>query len=197
MALPAERYISPDEYLAIERAAETKSEYFDGRLYAMAGVSRAHSLVTTNLIAQLGTALRGSSCETHGPDMRVKVQPTGAYVYPDVSVACGEPEFEDAQVDTLLNPTVLVEVLSPTTEAYDRGIKFGWYRQMPSVQECLFVSQDRPLVERFVRQGEGWAFTEHAGLEDTLVVLDGTVRVPLAAIYERVVFPERPGRCPA
>jgi Uma2 family endonuclease len=194
MARPVERYICPDEYLAIERAAETKSEYFDGRLYAMAGVSRAHSLITSNFVRHLGNALDGSPCETYGSDMRVKVSPTGAYVYPDVTVACGEPEFEDAHVDTLLNPTLIVEVLSPSTEAYDRGIKFAWYRQLLSVRECLFVSQDRPLVERFVRKGDSWAFTEHSGLEDRLVVLDGIVRVPLAAIYERVVFPERPGR---
>src|SRR5919198_4874617 len=118
---------TPEEYLALERAARHKSEYVNGRIYALAGASRAHNLIVVNVSAELRAQLRGRPCETYASDMRVKVSQTGLYTYPDVVVVCGEPRFEDAQVDTLLNPTVIIEVLSESTESYDRGEKFAHY----------------------------------------------------------------------
>ncbi|HMA34345.1 MAG TPA: Uma2 family endonuclease, partial [Chloroflexia bacterium] len=119
---------TPAEYLAYERQADYKSEYLAGQIVAMSGVSWEHSLINTNLLRVLSTQLLDRPCTAHASDLRVKVQAQGMYTYPDIVVVCGEPQFEDAQVDTLLNPTLIVEVLSPSTEAYDRGAKFGYYR---------------------------------------------------------------------
>src|SRR6266536_2639921 len=123
-SLPKQRF-TPEQYLALEREAEYKSEYYDGEIFAMSGASRAHNLVTVNIATQLNLQLKGRPCETYVGDMRVKVSPTGLYTYPDIVVVCGEPVFEDGQADTLVNPTVLIEVLSPTSEDYDRGRRFG------------------------------------------------------------------------
>ena len=142
--------LTPEEYLARERRAETKSEYLRGEVFAMAGASRAHNLIASNAAGELRQQLRDRPCEVYPSDMRVKVSPSGLYTYPDVTVVCGEPQFEDAEVDTLLNPKVLVEVLSPSTADYDRGGKFTHYRRLPSLQEYVLISQDRPLVEHYV-----------------------------------------------
>ena len=128
-------YLTPQEYLARERRAETKSEYLRGGVFAMSGASRNHNLVATNVAAELRQQLRDRDCEVHQSDMRVKISSTGLYTYPDVTVVCGEPEFEDEEVDTLLNPKVIVEVLSPSTADYDRGGKFTHYRRLPSLRE--------------------------------------------------------------
>jgi Uma2 family endonuclease len=142
MAMPASQsFASPAEYLALERAAEHRHEYVSGRVYAMTGASREHNVIATNTSRALGNQLSGRPCETYQSDMRVKVSETGMYTYPDVVVACGTPAFEDAYVDTLLNPTVIIEVLSPSTEAYDRGEKFAHYRRLPSLREYLLIAQ--------------------------------------------------------
>jgi len=135
---------TPAEYLELERAAERKSEYLDGRIRAMTGASRAHNLIALNIGAELRTQLRGRSCEAYVADMRVKVSSTGLYTYPDVVVACEPIQLEDAYLDTLLNPTVIVEVLSPSTEAYDRGDKLAQYRRLESLRECLLWHRTRP-----------------------------------------------------
>ena len=121
--------LSPQEYLAIERKSETRNEYYNGEMFAMAGASREHNLISVNLLRDIGNQLEDRPCEAYPSDMRVSIEATGLYTYPDVSVVCGEPRFEDREVDTLLNPTVIIEILSPTTEAYDRGFKFRQYRQ--------------------------------------------------------------------
>ena len=128
-------YYTPDEYLALERKAEYKSEYFGGEIFAMTGASRKHNLVAGNIFAALHLQLKKRPCEIYPSDMRVKVSPTGLYTYPDVAVVCGEPMFDDEQKDTLLNPTVLVEVLSKSTASYDRGEKFEHYRKIKSLAE--------------------------------------------------------------
>jgi Uma2 family endonuclease len=129
--------------------------------------------------------------------MRVKVSPTGLYTYPDVTVVCGEPEFEDAEVDTLLNPKVLVEVLSPSTADYDRGGKFTHYRRLPSLQEYVLISQDRPLVEHYVRQGrDEWLLTEQSSLQDTLILPSIQCQLPLPEIYLKVQFAPDAGETP-
>jgi Uma2 family endonuclease len=187
MAMPAmESLLTPAEYLAFERAAEYKHEYVGGRVYAMTGASREHNVITINVLASLHAQLCGRPCETYPSDMRVKVSETGMYTYPDVVVACGEPAFEDASVDTLLNPTAIVEVVSPSTEAYDRGEKFAHYRRLASLREYVLVAQDRVRVEHYVRRGEQWLLTELAGLDATLPLESLGCALALADVYERV-----------
>ena len=176
------------DYLRIERAAETKSEFYRGEMFAMSGASRQHNRLSINISSSLHGQLRKSPCEAFANDMRVKVSETGLYTYPDVAVACGTPQFEDKQLDTLLNPTVIIEVLSKSTESYDRGAKFAQYRQLPSLQTYLLVSQDRLLVERFTRDGNEWRYQayEHADEVVNITAIDCTLR--LADCYERVEF---------
>jgi Uma2 family endonuclease len=178
-----------EEYLARERMAEAKSEYLDGEVLAMAGASRAHNLITGNVFGELRQQLRGRPCEAYTADLRVRVRQTGLYTYPDVAVACGDIQFEDDQVDTLLNPVVVIEVLSPKTEAYDRGEKFAHYRRLDSLQEYLLVAQDKVRVERYVRRGEEWVFTELSALDDVLRIDAIECDVRLSDIYERVKLP--------
>jgi Uma2 family endonuclease len=183
---------TPEEYLAHERQAAEKSEYLAGQIVAMSGVSREHSLINGNLFSLLNLQLRDRPCEAHASDLRVKVSARGMYTYPDIVVVCGEPQFEDAQVDTLLNPTLIVEVLSPSTEAYDRGTKFGYYRDLPSLQEYLLVAQDKMLIEHFVRAGDGWLLT--ATGDPAAVVQLPTIgcAVPVAEVYRKVGLPAEP-----
>jgi Uma2 family endonuclease len=188
-AVPTTR-LTPEQYLAIERKAEYKSEYYNGEMFAMAGVSKEHSRVKENLIGELYARLKGGHCRTHSSDMRVKVSPTGLYTYPDVIIVCGEEHFEDAEVDTLLNPQVIIEILSDSTEKYDRGKKFRHYKQIESFREYILVAQDEPVVERSVRQSDGaWTTTTFEGLEAELALATVPVRVPLADVYAGVTFP--------
>jgi len=186
MALPATLTYTPVEYLALERAAERKHELIDGRIVAMAGASRNHSLVASPLIRLLGNQLDGQPCEVHGGDLRVRVAEGGLYTYPDVAVVCDEPRFDDAQRDTLLNPTVLFEVLSPATEAYDRGERFARYRQLPSLKEYVLVAQDRPRIERFARDGEDWILTAFDGPAAAVELASTGCELRLADVYAKV-----------
>jgi Uma2 family endonuclease len=147
--------LSPQEYLDLERAAEQRHEYADGEIFAMAGGTLEHSAVAANLLGELRNALLGRGCRVLSSDMRIKIAATGRYLYPDASVLCGRPEFEDTTRDTLLNPTAIVEVLSDSTEAYDRGDKFAQYRTIPSLREYVLSSQKEPRVEVFTRQPDG------------------------------------------
>lgn len=179
--------LTPAEYLAQERAAEYRSEYLGGEVFAMAGANRHHNLISLNLGAELRAQLRRRPCEVYTNDMRVKVAPSGLYAYPDVVVACGKPAFEDSSVDTLLNPTVIFEVLSSSTEAFDRGEKFSHYRRLGSLTDYLLISQDRPRVEHYRRQEGGfWLFSEIEGLDARLVLESIGVELSLQEIYERV-----------
>lgn len=183
--------LTPTEYLAIERQAEFKSEYYRGEMFAMAGASEEHCLAKDNLAGEVGNQLKSRRWRVVTSDMRVKVDPTGLYTYPDVVIYCDRPEFEDDVFDTLLNPRAIVEVLSKSTEAYDRGPKFRHYRQIPSLQEYVLVWQDEPVVERHVRQPDGsWLLTEFAGLDRVLEFTSVPARVPLAEIYRDVAFPD-------
>jgi Uma2 family endonuclease len=192
MSTAPKRRLTETEYLSIERAAETRSEFYQGEMFAMAGASREHILITLNLGSELRAALKGR-CETYVNEMRVKVGGSGLYSYPDVAVACGNPRFEDADVDTLLNPTVLIEVLSDSTEAYDRGMKFQQYRQLASLREYVLVSQKTPLCERYLRQGsDAWMYLPVMGLDGSLHLESIDVRIPMSEIYLSVKFTETP-----
>lgn len=195
MSRPAEHFITPADYLALERQAETKSEYFNGGIYAMSGASRNHNRITFNLARRIGNQLDGKPCEGYVNDMRVKVSPTGLYTYPDVIVVCGEPRFEDDQFDTLLNPKVIIEVLSESTEKYDRGDKFAHYQTLDSLTDYLLVAQNQPYIERFQRQADGsWRYSTAQGLEAEINIPAIECVLRLAEVYERVTFPEPRGR---
>ena len=177
------------EYLAKERKAEFRSEFYRGEMFAMAGNSREHSLIVGNLIREIGTQFKGRRCEVHPTEIRVKVSASGLYTYPDVVVVCGEPVFEDDTFDTLLNPTVLIEVLSPSTESYDRGAKAGQYRRLPSLREYVLITQDRAQVEVFIRQDNGdWLLREAGDLDSSVVLSSVSVSLPLREIYDRITF---------
>ncbi len=193
MAQPQPRY-TPAEYLALERGAATKSEYFDGQIFAMAGASRRHNLIAGNVVRDLGVELRHRPCEVYPGDMRVKVTDTGLYTYPDVVVVCTEPEFEDSELDTLLNPTVLIEVLSESTADYDRGKKFEQYRALPSVQEVLFLAQDSIHVVHYRRQDdETWILQETRDRDGSLAMASIEAGLSVAEIYAKVRFEETRG----
>lgn len=180
--------VSPQEYLVRERAAKYRSEYVTGQVRAMTGASRKHNVVTVNVAVSLNGQLRGRPCETYVSDMRVKVDRTGAYLYPDVVVACGAPELEDEHSDTLLNPTVVFEVLSPSTADYDHNGKWEHYRKLPSLRDYLLVSQDEPRVEHYTRQAEGlWLFSETSGLDEVLQLGSIGCTLALRDLYERVL----------
>src|ERR1035441_2998811 len=142
MATPPKTFLTPEQYLEIERKAEFRSEYYGGEMFAMSGARRGHNLIAWNLAGELRQQLRERPCEAYQHDMRVRVSTAGLYAYPDTVIVCGEPQFLDETQDTLLNPTVIVEVLSPSTEAYDRGDKFELYRAIPSLTYYLLVSSE-------------------------------------------------------
>src|SRR5262249_44191428 len=159
----------------------------DGELFAMAGGSEEHSLIAVNVCIELGLQLREHPCKVYNSDLRVQVAEEGPYTYPDVTVVCGEARFADAEVDTLLNPTVIVEVLSPTTEAWDRSGKFEQYQQMASLQEYVLIAQDRPRVERYARQGEGeWLLTVASGLEGVIALPSIGCELALREVYRKI-----------
>lgn len=185
----AHPYVTPAEYLAAERKSASKSEYINGRVYAMAGASRLHNLIALNTASELRAQMRGRPCEAYVNDMRVKVERTGMYTYPDVIGLCEEPRFEDDEVDTLLNPTVIIEVLSPSTERYDRGEKFAHYRRLESLREYILISQEMPRIEHYRREGDSWVLTEVSAPDAALVIPSLSATLLLNDIYDRIEFP--------
>src|ERR1700755_2039651 len=190
MSSQPKSYLTPEEYLAVERRNEYKSEYIAGEVGAMIGASRRHNLINVNIAGEIGRQLRGHSCEVYASDMRVRVPSTRTYLYPDVVVVCGEPQLEDDYLDTLLNPTVLVEVLSESTERYDRGRKFGYYRTIESLAEYVLVAQDECRVEQYSKQPDGrWLLTDHRSPEDVVELASIQCTLKLREVYEKVVLP--------
>jgi Uma2 family endonuclease len=187
------------EYLEIERRAEFRSEFLDGEMFAMAGGTKAHSLISSNLIFALRTQLKGGPCRVYTSDMRVKVRASGLYTYPAVSLVCSQDEMEDEHDDILLNPTVIMEILSDSSEAYDRGKKFEMYWQLPSLREYLLVNQPKPLVEQHIRQESGeWLLRAVAGLESKVTLPSVGITINMADVYTDIRFsqdhrrPDRP-----
>jgi len=196
MSLPeASRRLTEAEYLEIERAAEFKSEFFEGEVFAMAGGTPQHSLIATNLAREFGNRLTSANCVPYNGDLRIKIEATGLCTYPDLSVICGPLQFADGTNDTVVNPTLLLEVLSDSTEAYDRGRKFEHYRQIPTCKEYLLVSQQEPRIEQFIRQADGrWLLNEAAGLKATLELPSLRVSISLAEVFAKVDFVPAPIR---
>jgi len=185
----ANPFITPEEYLELERKAEYKNEYHDGKIYAMPTINRWHDAINTKLCSLLGQHLRGGKCEWFSSAMRMLAQPSGLYTYPDLSVVRGESLFADLHEDTLLNPILLVEILSPSTEAYDRGRKAAMYRKIPSLQELLLIAQDSYEVELYRRNPDGtsWSFLEASGLESSIELTSIGYTLRLSELYERVI----------
>ena len=187
MPLQAKARLTVEEYLALERQAPHKSEYFNGEMFALSGASRRHNLIALNIGAELRDQLKQRPCEVYTSDMRVKISHTGLYTYPDVVVVCEEPVFEDVDVDTLLNPIVLVEVLSKSTEDYDRGGKFEQYRTLTSLQEYLLVAQEQCHVVHYIRQQDNtWLLVETYNIHDCVHLPAIRCDLLLSEVYAKV-----------
>ena len=182
-------FLTPEQYLEIERKAEFKSEYYNGEMFAMSGARAPHVLIVGNALFQLRLQLRSKPCRSFSNDMRVRVSATGLYTYPDLAVVCGECHFLDDRWDTLLNPTLIIEVLSESTEAYDRGRKFEHYRSISSLREYLMIASDRVSAELFTRQPDGhWVFSDAHEPEDIVQLESIGCQLKLADLYENVEF---------
>ena len=185
-SIAAQTYLSPDEYIAAERKATLKSEYLSGEIVAMSWASNAHNLITINVATGLYNQLAERGCRVYASDMRAGIGAGVSYFYPDVAVVCDEPRFEDNALDTLINPIVVIEVLSPSTEAYDRGEKSGRYRQLKSLQEYILISQNQVHVEHYLRQGKQWVLSEFSTLENVLPLTSIEAELSLNQIYRFV-----------
>jgi Uma2 family endonuclease len=183
-------FISPEEYLAQERLAEYKSEYFQGEVFAMSGASRPHVRIVANVMIEVGQQLKGKPCRISASDLRLRVTPAGLYTYPDVMVVCGEDQVADDQKDTILNPVLIIEVLSESTRDYDRGRKFQHYRTLPSLMEYLTIEQDEPRIEHWTRQQDNhWDFVEVDDLTQSIQLTSIGCILPLAEVYDKIEWP--------
>ena len=193
MSTRPKHYLTPEQYLEIERKAEFKSEYYQGEMFAMAGASLAHNWIVANLVGELRQQLRSTTCGVLPSDMRVHIQATGLYTYPDAMVVCGEPKLVDKHFDTLLNPAMVVEVLSPSTEGYDRGRKFEHYSTIESLTQYLLIASDRVHADLYTRQAGGsWLRTSANSPQDVIDLAPIGCRIKLADLYERVDFASGP-----
>ena len=187
-SVPHRRYTAA-EYLSLEQTSDQRHEFMDGQIIAMSGGTLWHATICDNLLVRLTARLRGTPCKPYSASLRVKIEATGNYTYPDVSIICGERQMEDGRNDSVLNPRLLIEVLSPSTERHDRGWKFKNYQLISTFEEYVLVSQDEPRIERFVRQGDiGWLMTQVTGLDQTVKFDAVPCELPLKEIYEEVLF---------
>ena len=181
--------LTVEEYLEIERTSDTKHEFFAGQMYDMAGGTYEHAILVPNLIVEIGSRLKGTNCRIASNDLLVRTAPDGLHTYPDITIICGEPNLADDQRDVLLNPILLVEVLSKSTEAHDRGTKFAEYRRIETLRDYVLVSQTEPRVEVFSRaEGATWTLRDYAGLEAACELPAIDCSLPLADIYRGVRF---------
>ena len=187
-SIAARTYLTPEEYIALERKATLKSEYLSGEIVAMSGASDTHNLITMNTSNALYNQLADRGCRIYASDMRVGISAGVSYFYPDIAVTCDKPRFEDDVFDTLINPQVIIEVHSDSTANYDRGEKFGRYRQLESLQEYILISQDQVQVDHYLRQGKQWVLSEFSTLEDILPLASIEAELPLRQIYRFVEF---------
>jgi Uma2 family endonuclease len=187
---PTTKFITPEEYLALEEKAVYKSEYHDGKIYALAGASSNHNLITGNAYMALRQFAAPEPRRVYVNDMRLQVEKSGLYTYPDVMVVCGKIDFVSGRNDTLTNPILIVEVLSESTEAYDRGEKFAMYRQIPTLQDYVLIEQTKPYVEYFRREGRFWVLETFEQMEATLTLRSLDFQIPLETIYSQAELTE-------
>jgi Uma2 family endonuclease len=187
MASKLKPRFTPEEYLELEREAEFKSEYIDGEIIATTGASEPHNLIVTNIVRELSTQLKGRPCRVYSSDMRVDLRERSFYAYPDVVILCGEPKLHDDWMDNLLNPTIIIEVLSQSTEAYDRGRKFMKYRRIESLAEYVLVAQDSCYVEHYTRQPDDhWVLSEASSLDENIYLPSIECDLKLSEVYDKV-----------
>jgi Uma2 family endonuclease len=189
MAVSATIATSPQEYLAFERVSKEKHEYFQGKLVAMAGASLIHNRLVANLLGEIREALKNKPCEILPSDIRVSTPSRESYMYPDAVIVCGQPEMEDDKIDTLKNPVVIFEILSPSTEDHDRGRKFFFYRQIPSFKEYILVDSTKSFVEISRREENGaWKFETISDPDGQLFISSIGISIPMAEVYRNVSF---------
>ena len=189
-----DKKISPEEYLISERESKNRHEYCDGEVYAMVGASRRHNLISSNIVRTLGNQLLERPCNVFSSDMKVKVDEIGKYTYPDIVVACDKEQYEDENEDVLLNPVAIIEILSYSTEAYDRGNKFEHYQHIHSLVEYILVSQYDRKVEKFVRRDDDtWTYTKYCDNNQVVALETVQCELPVSEIYRKVIF-EEPAR---
>jgi Uma2 family endonuclease len=186
----AQKFLTENEYLALERDSSVKSEFYKGEIFAMAGAKRTHNLIVTNLLREISAHFKGKPCKVYPSDMKVKNAKDRFFTYPDVTIVCGKAEFLNKNQDVLLNPLVIIEVLSESTEKYDRGTKFDLYRNIPSLNEYILVNSEERKIESYVREGENWVYTESRegqpfSIKTTEVSLD------LDEVYDKVELTEK------
>lgn len=189
MTAQARPRVTEAEYLALERASTTRHEYYNARVYAMTGGTESHNLIAANALSAIHVQLRRRPCRVYGSDMRIKVLATALHTYPDVTIVCGPADFIDSTRDTITNPVAIMEVLSPSTERYDRGLKFQNYRMIETLRDYLLIAQDQPLIEHYQRQETGeWLLREAAGLDAMLTIESIGCGLALRDVYEKVDF---------
>ncbi len=191
MSAQPQTKLTDEEYLAIEEKAEFKSEFYRGEMFAMSGGSPPHALIGGSIIALLWLAARAKGCKVYNSELKVRVARNGLYAYPDASVVCGEPQYAEGTTQVITNPAAVIEVLLPSTEAYDRGFKSAEYRKIPSLREYAFISQTEPRVEIYGRKANGeWGeFSEYVGLEAACRFHSLECTVQLSDLYSGVTFP--------
>lgn len=190
MAADPEKRYTLEEYLELDRTSEERLEFWDGEVFCMSGGSRSHDRIIINCIVSLSAKLDASKCQVFSADMRIKVPSAPPFRYGDLSALCGEAAFEEVSgVDTLVNPQIIVEVLSPSTEAYDRGDKFTHYKSIPTLRECLLVAQHRPHVTRLFKDKDGqWIHSDVDGLESSVYLSSLNFELPMSEIYRDISF---------
>ena len=182
-------YVSQEAYLEAEREALEKHEYYQGEIFGMSGASVRHNKIFINCIGELQNRLKGKSCQPYGSDLRIHIPKNTLYTYPDIVVVCGEPEFLDDEFDTLLNPVAIIEILSDSTESYDRGEKFQSYRSIPTLKEYLLVAQYGPHLDKYVKHGDGfWMLSEASGLDGSITLESIDCPLSLGDVYDKVNF---------
>lgn len=182
-------WIAPEDYLELERNAEFKSEYLEGQIFAMSGGSPEHSAITVNITRELSLQLKGRPCQAFSNDLKVRTSYTGLYAYPDLTVVCSEPIYHDEKRDIITNPVVIIEVLPPSTEAFDRGRKFAHYQNILSLLDYILIAQDQPWIDHYARQPNNrWLLTPVVGLESSLWIPSIECDLRLAEVYDRIVF---------
>ncbi|HEY0656939.1 MAG TPA: Uma2 family endonuclease [Pyrinomonadaceae bacterium] len=183
--------LTPAEYLEFERKSEERHEYLNGEIFAMSGAKRNHNVIAWNIGGELRQKLKGKNYEAYPADMRVFIPETGLYTYPDLVIVCGAPQFQDDVFDTLLNPVLIIEVLSDSTESYDRGKKFQHYRSIENLQEYVLVSQDEARIEKYVKRGDGfWLLSEAVGLDSEIEFSSIECKISLREVYDKIDFSE-------
>lgn len=184
-------HLTPEEYLAIERKADFKSEYYNGEMFALAGASEKHELIRGNTFAAIHQLVKGKPCKVYSSDIRIWIEKAGLYTYPDISIVCGKPEFIDSNVDTLKNPVTVIEVLSDSTEKYDRSQKFKFYMSIPTLKEYILVSQNKIILEQFIKdekKDNEWLLRIFDKPEDSFEIHSIKEKINLKDIYDKIEF---------